>query len=470
MKVNKNELGYTLVGVLAIFTISSIIAISLVIISFNSLKASKTEVDNQAVFYIAEAGLNKAVNKLEKGIIKINENYQNIDIEKQIKDLRKKVIEDTNDLSFEKVKKVKKSPSVELDIREGKSENEYIISSTGFIDNQKRTVEKTVEISWSDHQDDGDLLEFPEFAIYSFEEMNLGYGINLTMKVGSNGKVNLNNGAYVSEIIDNHDLRRPALPKFPEFPTYPNIENNEEMNLTNTNKEEYFQSNSFIRKKDVSLTNSTLTFHIDKGEANIYIDSLNMKNSNLIVKGEGKVNIYIKGKLNMEANSNIDGTQAKLMTIYTRDNIQIKNSSIKENFARNVVYSRGSLNSNGGNLNSHCYAEKGIDLTGGTLKGSIYSDKDISITNGTIHNEIIYAPYGEVTISTGAFTSRIYGERVNVKEGTMDPNHFGLMQADNNPLSPIKLYTEDNNEGESGNNSNGKVDFKPTSPLHEVDK
>src|SRR5699024_3584004 len=79
---NKNEQGYSLIGVLLIITIVAIVGVSLAGITLQSVKTSTKERDNQAVYYIAEAGMNYYTHEIDDVI---NEAYELVKLEhKQI--------------------------------------------------------------------------------------------------------------------------------------------------------------------------------------------------------------------------------------------------------------------------------------------------------------------------------------------------------------------------------------------------
>lgn len=180
MKHN-DESGYTLVGVLAIFTIISIFGISLVMLSISSVKTSKIEHDDQSVFYIAEAGANLKVEEFKKAIEKSNDDYTG-NYEKDLDILAGNIEE-----SIKGIKKSDKYSTFEPNRFGDKTEtfisyelieeeqDYYKITSTGFIGNQSRTVRRNVIIDWiADNNGDGDDNEntgkFPPFAVFTTGE------------------------------------------------------------------------------------------------------------------------------------------------------------------------------------------------------------------------------------------------------------------------------------------------------------
>src|SRR5699024_4092594 len=142
--MNKGESGYTLIGVLAIFTIASVLAMSLVALTMTSLGQSNTEADDQAAFYIAEAGLNHKLAQVENIANEIN-SYTKDGFYEQLNNKLNwdQVIYD----DFKMVKGV--APTAEIDIKAvpGRA-GEYKVSSKGIIGKQSRTVEQEVAIEW----------------------------------------------------------------------------------------------------------------------------------------------------------------------------------------------------------------------------------------------------------------------------------------------------------------------------------
>lgn len=91
----------------------------------NTLKASKTEGDNQSVFNIAEAGLNNAVNELDKEIQDISKNYNNEnDFFKALNNKLKDIENKENKPKFEKVNNTEPKTIIKL-TKVNKAEKTY---------------------------------------------------------------------------------------------------------------------------------------------------------------------------------------------------------------------------------------------------------------------------------------------------------------------------------------------------------
>src|SRR5690625_2088124 len=72
-KQNNCESGYTMIGVLIIFTIVAVLGLSIITLSFASVKTSTSERNHQSAYYIAEAGLTYQMAKLKNDILEIYE-------------------------------------------------------------------------------------------------------------------------------------------------------------------------------------------------------------------------------------------------------------------------------------------------------------------------------------------------------------------------------------------------------------
>lgn len=425
--MNKHESGYTLVGVLAIFTISSIIAISLVMISVTSLKASKTEVDNQAVFYIAEAGLNKAVNKLEKEIKEIDERSQNIDIENEISKSLNKVMENTNNLTFEKVNNIKDPPSVQLVIKDGKEKNEYIISSTGIIDNQKRTVEQTIEIDLipseeqpEDNESIGKWSPFKDYGVYAFGNMVLDGGVyskDIGTANNKEGSITLKNGVKINKEIkipeDNksivqgntsanitqyNPLKKPSLPNFPTLDDdiwkSGNICGEAIQKITGKN---------YIKLVNIQEIPYHCTLYImdsnPEAELNILIDPANIGGKKTLTimtlniytdaKNRTPVNLYVNGNIQFPRGSTGGNIHAN---IYTKGDVIVKSGASGINFHGSLFSKEGNIELEKGHSASEFYGELVYaqnNITFGSpgiiMHGTSVIGNSVNLTNTTIN-------------------------------------------------------------------------------------
>ena len=64
----KEDYGFTLVGVLMVLIVFSVLGLSIMVITANSVKISGGERDDQSVYYIAEAGLVRSGERMEEEV------------------------------------------------------------------------------------------------------------------------------------------------------------------------------------------------------------------------------------------------------------------------------------------------------------------------------------------------------------------------------------------------------------------
>lgn len=166
-----NNSGFALISVILAITIISVLGTSVVGVTLNSVKTSFTERDDQAIFYIAEAGLTVEVEKMKlraeeiyenKGLLNISscdndlECIENLrvtaaeDFFTELQSVEELIIENND---FENVTNGKIKPKAEVKVKqlsdiETPYSREYMITSEGFIDDKSRTVEQLVAFTW----------------------------------------------------------------------------------------------------------------------------------------------------------------------------------------------------------------------------------------------------------------------------------------------------------------------------------
>src|SRR5690625_4637178 len=188
-KRQNSQSGYTLIGVLAIFTIIAVLGLSLMMLSITSVKTSTMELDDQSVFYIAEAGLNYKLNKIEQ---EVNEIYEEVKSEDEFYTQ----IKNSLDQDMDEYDDFEQDASAEINVQlDDEKENKYLIESIGTLGDQSRKVAKEITIGWEDKYEKIP-FELPQLAVMT--------GGKLTIK---NGKVVGNIGTVIPEsrsiIIDN---------------------------------------------------------------------------------------------------------------------------------------------------------------------------------------------------------------------------------------------------------------------------
>src|SRR5699024_7635281 len=173
MKQQNRESGYILVGVLLAVTILAVVGTSLVTLSTNSVKTSTVERDNQAVYYIAEAGLNHLANEFEEAVEEIYEkNHVKTEEEfyNEIEKFNYLAVEYDN---FEKVNDFKPKALLDIEKIDGEA-GLYKMISTGYIGDEKRSVTQEVQVEWRDKYDEVEgespitpIINTPPFAVFT---------------------------------------------------------------------------------------------------------------------------------------------------------------------------------------------------------------------------------------------------------------------------------------------------------------
>lgn len=220
----KTEHGFTLVGVLMVLIVLSILGLSIMMITANSVKISAGERDDQSVYYIAEAGLvrggmqldDEVNNALKVALEKIAENEK-----KELKDRESpedifyEIIENTisPELSFNNFEPHFNVPSPHAEVTVTGDGKNYTIRSVGHIGKKKRTVSRNVQVLF-----DPNMVLKPDvdkkrplnscFALYTSGSIVTGSGtingdIYSTKKIAiSNSGASINGSIYSTEDID----------------------------------------------------------------------------------------------------------------------------------------------------------------------------------------------------------------------------------------------------------------------------
>lgn len=527
-KMNRNESGYTLIGVLAIFTIASVLAISLVMMSVSTLKASKTEVDNQSVFYIAEAGLNHAVNEIEKRIIDISDDIDNEDaLLIELESIFQNVKSNTEQLSFKKVNDV--LPRTEIKITKLKeSKNKYNIQSQGYIGDQSRKVEQNISISWelnkeSDEENGfGNMLK--DFSLYSFDKMELR-PVSISGNIGTASEqpnridiVNgiLTNGQIFAPKKDdkivkgplgvNHALKPllpPPLPNFPEFPEFVNKANKPNDTLIQQQAAKNFNLSPLEEWGSTNIQLSNVTFTVNNDEKSLYMENLTMSGSSLEIKGSGTLNIHVDKKLDMTGSKIITNnnkvniyignqlimsdskiiSSSKPLLIYTNNHIRLTGSEILSHPNYNTIYSKGKIDLEKSNTYSSVYAAQDITAIQGHIYGNFLTGGDINLTethtrrpeHTTTNGGLLYAPYGKITTNGSDVVGSMFADTIYIDVHNNKSKQKGsVIQSYPNfkgPLSVEELGYSNPSEGNQGGispPSKGKPNFSTDGNLNEV--
>jgi len=483
MMIKQNrEAGYTLIGVLLIFTILAVLGISLTMLSLTSVKTSTAERENQSAFYIAESGINLQIKAIEK---KIQEDYG----DGTAKDEAEFYNNIMNGLpgkfefdNFEKINQVRPKANVKVSHIEG-TRNHFRIESIGEIAGEKRAVTKDVAIKWIQQESDngkGKGEIFP-FSIFTSGDIKASGSVIVHGDIGmveedaqiiGDGEFQVNGEKYVAKDEDNNPIRLPVLPKFPKIPTYicPDtslVESSPECTMEITGNESWDMKEDGELEK-LELTGGRLTIDIGDEDRHLVVNDMNITSGTIDITGTGTLHIYIKEGFEMEdvALNSPDKT-SQLNMFYRGENpLQIAGSS-------NI---HGSLYVNTADI----YLNDSPNMSGNIFSNGKKLEIHGSSTN-TAH--LIVAPNANIRMYAAA---RFYGQiiaksldwftatEIYFPDCTL-PKHQNIhWAACENAVTtgPISIEAwDDSGDGSNGNNpvaGDVQVEIKPISKMKEI--
>ncbi|KYG89114.1 hypothetical protein A0U40_13910 [[Bacillus] sp. KCTC 13219] len=504
-----NQRGSALVIALFLIVIISILGVSLLSVSSNSLKQVDYERTDQAVFYIAEAGMSLAKLEVKKELGKIqNRSYQLItnwiaseNTRRKSNKLPRLTKDEAKDeyrrILNEEFRALNINPShfistgkiaaISLNtILPANEEEPYRISITseGSINNAKeREVTQVIEIEprlpFPDDGDDGNDGNnsgetgqtpdgFPEgyAAIVSGNIILSGSGsirggaaskegnISITgpstgrisgdvsiqniqnISIPREGRNDTNQTAFINSnyaIVPNLNIdpRSYLSPTFfpddkfaaanslsyapkhtigDQWNPYDVIDNQGNYNAPHTWRDSNYKLNLSTGSSTIKFKNFTVDtgneFIIDVGdnrEVDIYIDNLNIKNGNITIRGNGKLNIYAKNITAFVGPFNQNGNSSQL-TIYHQGSSQVNlgsHSKISGSFI---------------NKSSNMILTSGAAIYGNIVSGG----RNIEISGGVPTNgQYILAPNATLNLKEGGnITGIVVVDNINSSGGT----------------------------------------------------
>lgn len=353
MKKLKNEQGYALAIAVLVITILSILGISLMTTTGNSKKMANKEQENQAAYYIAEAGLNLKKAEIKKAADQFRKEtagWKDSKLEEALKQPPKiststtynsknsngtnKVFDTNNASAKVTVEYTTKSGVKTTTDNQTKAVQNYIykIKSVGTIDNQKRTITSTMsydltvnseEQAKPDEEIEGyyPIEGIPEASIHALESFSynqaslsgpLYFGfknINLSEFFPFNKDASIDSGKYTHDgqistklncankkcITSNMTFNRPDQVKLYPFPTTDfNELKTVQSNFPSNNKKQ-LPSGEIINSGTYYINNiSDLNGkNIKKNDVTVIIDNVQIDNK-LTISGEGNLKIITK--------------------------------------------------------------------------------------------------------------------------------------------------------------------------------
>jgi hypothetical protein len=443
-KLITNENGIALVVVLMVLVVTSIMGVTLLELSSNSIKKSSVESNYQSTYYIAESGTTYMMNDLSSNIMNIyNQSNDGItffnNVETMFNSKTNFTYSDFEQNSGQQPSAVIKIAKINNTNANSAVTRDYNITSVGKINNSSRTVTRTFHLTWKAKSS----INIPtDTSVFVKTFISLDGGASVSGGIGTNSSLNnqiiLDGGAsilgngniYVGPnagpnliskpnymVINNPIIKMPGIktfniPAFPGIPTsYPTPSN---LQLTDSKgKNSYYVINNgalnidnylcdnftLSMNQDLSFTdiniNSNYTLNINVGNSNrsMVVNNLSLPNGNIVIQGNGTLTIYVKGNITMGSGSVINtGGNVDKLKIY------LKGSGDPSN-PKNIALS-GSQD-----IYGSLFAEDAnISFSGGSgFQGHIITGgKKITISGGAYANtQLFYAPSADFTISGG---------------------------------------------------------------------
>ncbi|MDD3839730.1 MAG: hypothetical protein PHP06_04065 [Clostridia bacterium] len=316
-----------------------------------------------------------------------------------------------------------------------KDADELIIESTGFVGEVSDKIELVMKPSRVE-----DVITGFDMAAFSMSGISIGGSSTIIGPVCSNsskdssielsGSARIDGDLYVvpgadaDKVVDlsgsasiHGDIkvlnspRRYLAPKFPDFPEHlplpadvsPVVGGN--LIVGNWPHEEYTISGDCSYSGITVSGNGSLIIELGESIRRIKVGKLEINQGNIILKGQGRLELYVEDSFKIGGSSAIngDGTSDQLLLYYAGDQpMNIKGST---KVVGNVYIKEAALNLGGsGNI-------VGNIVTGG---------KDVNIGGGSsVYASALYAPYADVVIrNSGIFKGAVVAGDVRVQGGS----------------------------------------------------
>jgi type II secretory pathway pseudopilin PulG len=457
-KLLGEEKGFALVATILILLIVSILGIAIVSTATSNLRLTRMDSRSQSAYYIAEAGLNEIVDRINTKIHDKNNNYKTGD--DLFRDIESLFLKDftLDDFDLNRGEQPKSLVTVTCAATD-RDMRRYKIKSIGTIGSSTRTVSTMIDISWESQQEIGDM---EDVFIYSPQTYFTGETIN-----GKGGTI-ISNGL-----------------------TDKNFHGGTKLNVTNI----YFADS-------VVLTGGLPILGSDSNDGRIYIDgdfklgTWGHVYGDVYVNGDlrpGGItfhgNVYVNGDVEFGENvgpikrieytgkitapshltlpknlvkvSSVPSFEIPLLDIRLRDDLWYKNQGY------DIV---GTVTVDQAPKNAKVYANNY------TIKNNINSldDNKIIISKGDISinggwnkfTGALIAPNGEVSLGQGEFNGIIISKNgLRVVGGGGVINMRTLSDFFTEDTMPIGVYK--GGQGDNGGSSYGQGKMEITSPTRE---
>ncbi|WP_059173514.1 PilX N-terminal domain-containing pilus assembly protein [Bacillus sp. FJAT-27445] len=427
----KNEKGMAMVLVLLVLVVIVIMGLSMMAMAANNMRMGTVERSYQSAYYIAEAGATARLNEMSPAIRAVYKNaatrdsfFSGIDsalelgVEKSYTDFE----ESFGDKPVAKVKIEKLASDTIISYT-----MDYKITSTGMINNRKRTVSRVVHVSWKPKSVvniPADTVLFGKDSIViSNTPIDGSIATNATKESG-NVKIN-GNEVNISDSKVKYDAKTPVnLPPFPGF-SVPNTAVNFSGNLLKMNRDMVFKTFS---------VNSLTPLTIDVGDynRNLVVQNLDIQqNGQITIIGKGKLSIFAENiKLGSGSVINTGKDLSKLYLFLKGPGTSLDNGLIYGSMYANDLQ----LSKNANLAVSVTTGVQGHIITGGT-SGIKLSGSPI------LYPRMIYAPSATVDLDA-TFTGSIIANKI-ISNGANKTGKYEYVQI-NYENSPIYVDTGGN--------------------------
>lgn len=462
MKPN-NEKGNALLLTLLVLILLSVLSVSLLRISANTLKVSQNERSNQSLYYIAEAGVVEKYSEIKHLITPtyntINQIYNaKTNKEKQSFNFSKEFfnrLETQFDFyskkeDFEKMTDGKPIADVRVESKKiDENTKSYTITSVASVNNEKnskRTVSKSFIISIDGKEEKGGEITIPNgVGIFAYSNINITNGQVIgdiietsgsCKKINISGNPTINGSIYVPDSCTKDILSAPdwwiennspkivhctdefvfPMPDFPTFPTFTTMSNinvnghkvvdNGNIKITDYRVEDYILSldKNYTFKNIEFDGNRKLTLDIGDRNISIVVDNIT-GNGHLDVKGTGTLTIYLKNNINLKGHFNSSASKVTMYVDSSGVSKTIKSSDYADFIAN--IYAK----------------DANIELVGsGKIYGNVVTGgKSVKLsgaTSATAKGYVVYAPNASVELTgSGTLNGTVISNTFTISDG-----------------------------------------------------
>ncbi|MDN7227019.1 pilus assembly PilX N-terminal domain-containing protein [Planococcus sp. N064] len=476
--LKNNEKGYTLAIVLMVMLVFSVLGMSAMAMTTNSVKLSGGEREDQAVFYIAESGVTYVMSEVENIVGSLSKNPSIQNENEFFTKLEREILPVKTINSFER--NLGESPSANVSIKlvevmQNTKERKYEITSLGKIGNHTRTVGGSFIVSYSA---DSNISLPAAMGIFSDSKVLITNGTvegNVILNKYKTNGIEISGNPLIKgkvfvpqnsasdvfsapqwwidqnkpEILKIHESTIFPLPPFPDqFP-------NNFAKMSN----KIFNNHLVISGNNINITHSAVADYKINLDKNYEFNDINF-NSNrkltFIVNEDRSIVVN-----NISGNGHLQIEGSGKLTIYIKENIQIDghlNSQKKDNLL--IYLGPSKIPSNPKTLRSSDYAEfnasvyakdanievvgsagiNGHILTGGTsvrLNGA---------TSAAAKGTVVFAPNADVeVVGSGILKGGIISKTFTMRGGAK-------VLGDTVDLESIPFFGNSNNNSESSIN------------------